>query len=152
MKNNNTIIVILALIIIGFIAYSFYKKPVTTTPNVIVTPVTPAISGDTGNFVSFSIAPGATVSGTMTATGSVKGGYFFEANMGVKILDANKNVLKSTNGTATSDWMTSGPVSFTTNLDFTGIPAGQGFIRLHNDNPSGMPENDRFIDIPVVFK
>lgn len=130
------------------------KKPAVVTPPGAVTPITqtPAISGDVGNFVSFSIAPGATVSGVIKATGSLTGGYFFEANMGVKILDANKNVLKSTNGTATSDWMTGDSVSFTTTLDFTGIPAGSGYIRLHNDNPSGMPENDKYIDIPVVIQ
>ncbi len=149
MKNNNTIIAILVLIIIGFLAYTFYKKPAVTTPPVTQTP---SMSGDVGNFVSFSIAPGTIVSGVMVVTGSVKGAYFFEANMIAQILDANKNVLKSAPAAATTDWMTSDPVSFTTTLDFTGIPAGQGYIRLHNDNSSGMPENDRFIDIPVVFQ
>ncbi len=114
--------------------------------------VLPMITGDTKNLVSFSIAPGATVSGKITATGSIKGGYFSEANMGVNILDANKATLKQGNGTATSNWMTSDPVSFTTKLDFTGIPAGSGYIRIKNSNPSGDPINDKYIDIPVVFK
>ncbi len=149
MKNNNTLIVILVLIILGFLAYTFYKKPAVTPPVVVTTP---AISGDTGNFVFFSILPGATVSGSIVATGSVKGGYFFEANLRVNILDINKNILKQGHGTATTDWMTADPVSFTTSLDFTGIPSGTGYIRLMNDNPSGDPVNDKFIDIPVVFQ
>ncbi len=146
----NTVLLVVVILLLGAGFWMINKKPVVNTPPVVAT--TPAISGDVGNFVSFSVAPGTTVSGVIKATGSLTGGYFFEANMGVKILDANKNVLKSTNGTATSDWMTSDPVSFTTTLDFTGIPAGQGYIRLHNDNPSGMPENDKYIDIPVVFQ
>ncbi len=128
--------------------YTFNEK----TQKFESTPVLPMITGDTKNLVSFSIASGATVSGKITATGSITGGYFSEANMGVNILDANKYILKRGNGTATSDWMTSGPVSFTTKLDFTGIPAGKGYVRLVKDNPSGMPEYDKSIDIPVVFK
>lgn len=146
----NTVLLVVVILLLGAGFWMINKKPVVNTPPVVAT--TPAISGDVGNFVSFSVAPGTTVSGVIKATGSLTGGYFFEANMVVKILDANKNVLKSTNGTATSDWMTGDSVSFTTTLDFAGIPAGQGYIRLHNDNPSGMPENDKYIDIPVVFQ
>lgn len=113
---------------------------------------TPQISGNTADLVSFSIHPGADVSGIIDAAGSVRGGYFFEGNIVVKVLDAKKNVLKSGNGTATTDWMTADPVSFTTTVDFAGLPAGDGFIRLQNDNPSGDPANEKHIDIPIQFK
>ena len=160
MENNKnttttTTIILVLVVILGFVVYGLIKKPAPTptqdnTP-VVVTP-TAAISGDTANFVAFSIAPGATVSGPVTATGIIKGAYFFEANIRVNILDANKVLLKAGHGTATTDWMTSDAVSFTTNLDFTGIPSGNGYIRIMNDNPSGDPVNDKFIDIPVVFQ
>lgn len=142
--------VVIGIVIVALLAYVLMRKPIAQAP-IDNTPVA-SISGDTTNFLSFSIAPGATVSGVMPATGTLTGAYFFEANMVVQILDANKNLIKSAPGTATTDWMTSDAVSFTTVLDFTGIPAGMGYIRLHNDNASGLPENDRYIDIPVVFQ
>lgn len=155
MKNKTSIssvIIGLIVVVASIVGYVMFKKP--AAPNVDTTPVvvTPAVTGDTANFVSFSVAPGAMVGGTVVATGTLKGGYFFEANMRVHVLDAAKNTLKETNGTATTDWMTAGPVSFTTSLNFTGITPGNGYIRLMNDNPSGDPVNDKYIDIPVVFQ
>lgn len=155
-KKGNGIFIVLAIIAIvaAFLVYAIVNRAPATddvTNPPIVTPA-PLITGDTANLVEFSIAPGQKVSSTMTATGTLTGAYFFEANIRVNILDANKLALKQTYGTATTDWMTSGPVSFTTNLDFTGIPAGNGFVRLMNDNPSGDPAMDKYIDIPVVFQ
>jgi hypothetical protein len=154
-KSSSTAVTAVVIVaIIAVLAYVLIYKPRVAQPgDTTHTPVTvtPTISGDTADFVSFSILPGSSVSGIVNATGSVKGSYFFEANMVVKILDADKNELKSGHGTATSDWMTEGPVVFGTTLDFTGITQGSGFIRLQNDNPSGDPARDKYIDIPVVF-
>ncbi|MBU0612088.1 Gmad2 immunoglobulin-like domain-containing protein [Patescibacteria group bacterium] len=108
--------------------------------------------GNKDDLVSFSINAGSLVSGFMPINGVVQGGYFFEGNIIVRVLDANKNVLKTAYGTATTEWMTTGPVSFHTTLDFSGLPAGPGYIEIHNDNASGLPENDRLILIPVVIQ
>ncbi len=97
----NTVLLVVVILLLGAGFWMINKKPVVNTPPVVAT--TPAISGDVGNFVSFSIAPGSTVSGVMAATGSVKGAYFFEANMIAQILDANKNILKSAPAAATTD-------------------------------------------------
>lgn len=158
-KKNNTIIILILLVILAFIAYIAVKpkeSPIDDgkqNGNGTGAVQTPTISGDTANFVSFSIAPGQKVSGKIDATGTIKGGYFFEANIVVKILDANKNVLRTTNGIATPPeaWMTAGPVPFTTSLDFTGLPAGNGFINIQNDNPSGDIVNEKNIFIPVLI-
>lgn len=122
-----------------------------TAPNDDTTPVTPTpvVTGNAADLVSFSVAPGAHVSGVMTVNGSVKNAYFFEANIIVNILDANQNVLRTGHGTATTDWMTVDPVSFTANLDFTGLATGPGFIEIHNDNASALPQNDKHILVPV---
>jgi hypothetical protein len=48
--------------------------------------------------------------------------------------------------------MTSGPVSFSFAVDFTGAPQGLYYIELHNDNASGLPEHDKSILIPVIVK
>lgn len=109
--------------------------------------------GKAEDLVSFSITPNTVVpKGILSYRGSIKGGYFFEANILINILDANKNVLKSSNAMATTDWMTVDPVEFEGNIDFTGLPAGQGYFEIHNDNASGLPENDKSILIPIILQ
>jgi Immunoglobulin-like domain of bacterial spore germination len=110
------------------------------------------ILGNKADLVSFSVLPGSKVSGLVAYKGVIKGAYFFEANILVNILDANKNVLKQGNAMATTDWMTAEPVSFEGKLDFTGLTKGPGFIEIHNDNASGLPENDKSVFVPIVIE
>jgi len=109
------------------------------------------ISGNTKDLVLLNVQPGQLVSGKMKVAGSVQGAYFFEANIGINILDANKSVIKRGNGTATTEWMTIDPVSFTADVDFTGLTKGPAFLEIHNDNASGLKENDKSILIPIVI-
>jgi hypothetical protein len=53
---------------------------------------------------------------------------------------------------ATTDWMTSGPVSFEGKIDFSGLPQGPAYFEIHNDNPSDLPENDKSVLIPIVIE
>jgi hypothetical protein len=110
------------------------------------------IQGNKSDLVSFSILPGSKVSGVVAYSGAIKGGYFFEANMLVNVLDKNKVVIKQGNTTATTDWMTADAVSFGGSIDFTNLPKGPAFVELHNDNASGLPENDKSVLIPIVIE
>lgn len=112
----------------------------------------PSILGDKANLVSFSIKPGEQVSGIVSYKGAVSGAYFFEANILINVLDANKKEIKKSHASATTDWMTAGPVSFEGKLDFTSLPKGPAYIEIHNDNASGLPENDKNILIPVIIE
>ncbi len=115
-------------------------------------PMLPEIEGNKADLMSISVSPGSIVKGKVTVTGSIKGAYFFEANAIIQLLDANKVVLKSGNITAIGDWMTSDPVAFSGTIDATGIPAGAGYLRIKNDNPSDLPQNDKYIDIPIFYQ
>lgn len=110
------------------------------------------ILGNEDDLVFFSILPGDKVSGLVKFTGSVKNAYFFEANIGINVLDANKKLIKSGHGTAKGEWMTSLPVSFDTSIDFSDVPKGLAYIEIHNDNASGLPEKDKSILIPVMVE
>ncbi len=112
---------------------------------------TDGILGNKDDLISFSIAPYNKVHGILSYRGEIKGGYFFEANILINILDGNKKVLKKSNAVAKSEWMTSGPVSFEGNIDFTGLPKGFGYFEIHNDNASGLPENDKSVLIPITI-
>lgn len=114
------------------------------------------IEGDKESLISFSIKPGQEVSGVMRATGVLRGGYFFEGNLPVSILDANKNPTSygPGHGQATTDWMTNENVSFYIDFDFNTMPKGKAYIKLTQDDPSG-GESGRPIQsviIPIVIK
>jgi hypothetical protein len=109
------------------------------------------IIGNDKDLVSLSIDPGSKVSGIMMITGSAPGSYFFEGNILVNILNSNKELLKGGNGNAKTDWMTSGPVGFDAVLDFSGLKKGEAYIEIHNDNASGLPENDKTVLIPIII-
>jgi hypothetical protein len=115
-------------------------------------PVPLEVSGNKDDLVFSSIKPGDSIGGEMTLLATVQGAYFFEGNIGITIEDAVGNILKQTHGTATTEWMTVGPVTFTFAFDLTGIAPGSGYIVIRADNASGLPEHDKSIKIPVVFQ
>ncbi len=112
----------------------------------------PQIEGNKEDLVSFSIKPGQEVSGKVNINGIIKGAYFFEANADVYIMDANKNILRTTYITGLGDWMTSGPVPFTGVLDFTGLPKGSGFITIQTVKGEDSALIKQQIFIPIVIK
>ena len=53
---------------------------------------------------------------------------------------------------AQGEWMTQDYVPFKITLSFPAQAAGsKGTVVLRNDNPSGLPENDKSLEIPVTF-
>ena len=146
MKKLKTALIILVIILVAILFWWFFtadKKTGYTNETKIL--------GNTEDLVSFSVEPGQEVSGEIIATGSIKGGYFFEGNILVNILDDNKKLLRAGNGNAKTDWMTSEPVGFDAILDFTKLKKGNAYIEIHNDNASGLPEKDKSILIPIII-
>ena len=152
MTKFGKLLLIVILIVILVVVVFFFQKPVVDVnpppeDNIILR----EILGNKDDLISFSILPNSKVQGVVSYQGAVKGGYFFEANILINILDANKNVLKTSNAIAMTDWMTIEPVEFEGNIDFTDLPKGLAYIEIHNDNPSGLPENDKSVLIPIVI-
>lgn len=149
MKNIILFILILSL---GFLVFNFYSKKNIEKEDKVYKSSLEVSGPNKDDLIEFSVKPGSTVSGKMTVTGTVKNAYFFEANISINLLDANQNVLKAGYGTATTDWMTTGPVSFTANIDATGL-SGFGYIEIQNDDPSdGEGGPAKIILIPVIFQ
>lgn len=142
---------LLFLIVLVFVTLNYMKKseiynPLNNQESVMV-------YGDAEDLVSFSIAPGDTVSGEVTFQGSVKNGYFFEGNILINVLDSEFNSLVNSYAMATTDWMTIEPVEFTGTLDFTGLPAGEAYIEIREDDPSdGEGGEPGSILIPIVIE
>lgn len=138
--------IIWVLVLLAFLGGVYYLGTQKQTPEQKL-----EIEGNIYDLVSFSVKPGDTVSGVLNFSGAVKGAYFFEGNIGINVLDVNKKILKQGYAMSTTDWMTAEPVSFSGTIDLTGLPAGLGYIQITNDNVSGLPENDKFIYIPIVI-
>lgn len=93
----------------------------------------------------------ALVTSPLKITGKARGSWFFEASFPVRIVDANNNVLGQGHAEALDDWMTTEFVPFKAELNFSAPETKMGFLILSKDNPSGLPENDAEVSIPVIF-
>lgn len=95
--------------------------------------------------------PGDKVESPLVLSGEARGYWFFEASFPVRLIDENGNELVSYYATAKSEWMTENFVPFETKLVFNKPETSKGKLILQKDNPSGLPEHDDFLEIPVRF-
>ena len=127
-----------------------------TETNTTLPPMTnkEGILGNKDDLVSFSIVPYVKVHNVLSYRGELKGGYFFEANVLINILDGNKKVLKQSNAMATTDWMTVKGVAFEGNIDFAGLPKGSAYFEIKQDDPSGGESGKpiKSIQIPIIIE
>lgn len=95
--------------------------------------------------------PGEVVTSPLVVTGEARGNWYFEASFPVRLYDANGVELAVIPAQAQGEWMTTEFVPFSATLNF-GMPiTPTGTLVLEKDNPSGMPELDDKISIPVRF-
>ncbi len=91
------------------------------------------------------------ISSPLVLKGKARGSWFFEASFPIRLLDENGKELAVAVATAKTDWMTTDFVDFEAELSFP-IPATQkGYLIFNKDNPSGLPEHDDELKMPVVF-
>ena len=151
-KFGKLLFALILITILAVIIFFLQRPSVLVTDIPMENNMQSEIIGNKSDLISFSILPNTKVHGVLSYRGAIKGGYFFEGNILINILDLNKEILKASNATATADWMTSEPVDFEGNIDFTELPKGPVYIEIHNDNASGLPENDKFVLIPVLIE
>lgn len=86
--------------------------------------------------------------------GKARGNWFFEASFPVILKDINGKIISTGIAKAEGDWMTTDFVDFTAEIEYT-LPTSTivsiGELILKKDNPSGLPENDDSISIPIRF-
>ncbi len=88
----------------------------------------------------------------MTITGKARGSFYFEGSFPVKLLDSTGKVLAQAPAQAQSNWMTNEFVPFKVTLTYTEPTAATGAIlSFHNDNPSGLPENDKEYKMAIIL-
>jgi hypothetical protein len=99
----------------------------------------------------FCPKPNQCVSSPLTVTGKARGSWYFEASFPMRLVDAQGNELATAPGKAKGDWMTGDFVPFEGKLEFTVTKQTKGKLILENANPSGLPENAKKIEIPVIL-
>ena len=105
-----------------------------------------------------SPVPNSVVEQPLTLSGEARGYWYFEASFPVTITNWDGLIIGEGFATAQGDWMTEAFVPFTATVEFEnpyvdGQPdfMKRGFLILQKDNPSGLPENDNALEIPIYF-
>jgi hypothetical protein len=131
------------------------------------TPVSQDVPGDLNQYLASKAdlikvatpTPFAKIKSPLNLSGEARGYWFFEASFPVTLVNWDGLIIAEGVATAEGEWMTEEFVPFTAELEFntnfaTDTPAfmKKGAIILKKDNPSGMPENDNALEIPIVFE
>lgn len=106
--------------------------------------------------------PNASVSSPLTITGKARGYWFFEASFPIVVTDWDGKIIGQGHAETGIDpstglrasWMTEDFVPFTATIEFavpTDTAYRRGTLILQKDNPSGLPQNDDALEIPVLF-
>jgi hypothetical protein len=142
---------ILLLVIIGLIIWLLLGRSNRPAPVNNQVPSEPTVVTSTEMIVVDSPSAGAIITSPVTISGQARGQWYFEASFPVKVVDANGQELASVPAQAQADWMTEDFVPFQAVIDFNQPSTSSGFLILFKDNPSGLPQNDAQIKIPVKF-
>ncbi len=98
--------------------------------------------------------PNQTISSPLVITGEARGNWYFEASFPVVLVDWDGRIIAQGIAQAKSDWMTTDFVPFEATLTFTvdkNAYSNKGSLILKKDNPSGLPQNDDALEIPIVY-
>ncbi|PIR59699.1 MAG: hypothetical protein COU68_04200, partial [Candidatus Pacebacteria bacterium CG10_big_fil_rev_8_21_14_0_10_45_6] len=93
----------------------------------------------------------AAVASPLTVTGEARGTWYFEADFPVELLDAAGVVIAQGIAQAQGSWMTEEFVPFEVTLTFDTPTNDNGTLVFKKNNPSGLPENDNELRLPVIF-
>ncbi len=108
--------------------------------------------------------PDQEIESPLKVEGEARGTWFFEGDFPVVLTNWDGLIIAERYATAQGDWMTEDFVEFECELEFERPELyldlefekpefyDRGFLILRKDNPSGLPENDDALEIPIFFK
>ncbi len=100
---------------------------------------------------------GSVISSPLIVEGFARGMWYFEASFPLILTDWDGRIIAEGYATAEGDWMTESFVPFKGTLEFKKPESANGFsnrgsLIFKKDNPSGLPEHDDALEIPVYFE
>jgi hypothetical protein len=103
--------------------------------------------------ITTALAEGVSISSPLLATGTAQGPWYFEGSFPIAVIASNGTVLAEVPATARGEWMTEDFVPFSVTIAFPPQEKGSiGAVRFTRDNPSGLPEHDAQVLVPVIFE
>lgn len=152
---NKLLFAIIAIFLFGWIVYD-NKNSLIETENIVpvATTTKPVVVDNKKDLIIVgSPVPNQSLSSPSVISGKARGYWFFEASFPIELRDMKGNVLETIVAQAQGEWMTTDFVPFTASLIFT-KPASPmpAVLVFKKDNPSGLPENDDSIEIPVTIQ
>jgi len=148
MKKLAVIFIFVAVLISADAGYQYYTHNKTENGE--------TKTGETGksNLIIIDLPrAGDEISSPLFVSGKARGNWFFEASFPLILKDEKGNVIAGSHAQAQSDWMTEDFVAFTGVLTFKRPENDKnGILIFKKDNPTGLPEYDDALELPVVFK
>lgn len=102
--------------------------------------------------------PLAKIESPLVIEGEARGYWFFEASFPISLVNWDGLIIAEGIATAEGEWMTEEFVPFKAEIEFTTdfTPETPDFMKkgsliLKKDNPSGLPENDDALEVPIRF-
>lgn len=124
----------------------------TNTPTTPEAPKATYLNASADKIVIDSPKPGEAVGTSFSVIGKARGGWYFEASFPLQVLSAQGSLLKEMPVQADGEWMTNEFVPFSETVTLPPGTKGAATLILKNDNPSGLPENDASISIPIFVQ
>lgn len=101
--------------------------------------------------------PNEVIKSPLTVRGEARGFWFFEATFPIVLTDWDGKIIAEWYATAQDEWMTEDFVPFEGVLEFENPSweadfSKRGALILRKSNPSGLPEHDDALEIPIRFE
>lgn len=149
MKKTILILLIVAAVLVGSVF--FFKPSEAPVKESNGNMEEPEFTGKPDLIFASNIQAGDKIQNPVLVRGEARGYWFFEASFPVEVRDGSGNVLGRGIATAEGEWMTEEFVPFFATIEFSPGGNTEGFLAFVKDNPSGLPEHDDELLIPVRF-
>ena len=147
--------IILIIIILAIVIVVMTWKPQNINTDVLpdMDPVQKAEIESRANLIRLETPlPNSTITSPLNIRGEARGTWFFEASFPIYLTNWDGLIIAEGYATAQGEWMTTEFVPFTATLTFENPTyKNNGSLILKKDNPSGLPEHDDALEIPIFF-
>jgi len=94
--------------------------------------------------------PNQTIVSPLIVKGRARGTFYFEGSFPIRLVDERGNELAESYVESQGEWMTEDFVPFIGELEFQ-TDATSGTLYFEKANPSGLPENEQVLEVPIQF-
>lgn len=155
------VILLTAVLAIGIVVYFNLPLKFNSTPTLSPAPSLGVMAEKPNLIRVFNPRINEVIKSPLIVKGEARGNWYFEATFPIVLTDWDGRIIAQHYAQAESEWMTTDFVPFEATLEFENpaFPGSdeshfsrRGYLILKKDNPSGLPEHDNSIEIPIFFE